>query len=83
MQQLHGSAITYRIATGPLQGQKTLTLKTIPTIIEGNYTQAVKANGFCLHAGVTCQAKERKKLERLCRYTARGALSEARLSQNK
>ena len=82
MKHLQGSAITYRIATGPLQGQKTLTLKTLPAIIEGNYSQAVKANGFSLHAGVVCQAKERKKLERLCRYTARGALSEARLSQN-
>ncbi|NRB37946.1 MAG: hypothetical protein HRU20_05685 [Pseudomonadales bacterium] len=61
MPHLQGSAITYRIATGPLQGQKTLTLKTLPAIIDGNYSQAVKANGFSLHAGVVCQAKERKK----------------------
>ena len=82
MQLLHGSAITYRIATGPLQGQKTLTIKTIPAIIKDNYSQAVKINGFSLHAGVACQPKERKKLERLCRYISRGALSEQRLQQN-
>ena len=72
------SAITYRIATGALQGQKTL-----PAIDEQNYSQAVKVNGFSLHAGVVCQANQCKKLERLCRYTSRGALSEARLSRDK
>ncbi len=82
MRHLQGSAITYRIATGPKQGRKTMTLKTLPPIDDNNYSQAVKANGFSLHAGVVCQAHERKKLERLCRYTARSALSEARLSRN-
>ncbi|NRB37004.1 MAG: IS91 family transposase [Pseudomonadales bacterium] len=83
MQQIQGCAITYRIAVGPLQGRKTLTLQTIPAIIEENYSSAVKVNGFSLHAGVVCQAKERKKLERLCRYISRGALSEKRLSLSK
>ncbi len=82
MKHLQGSAVTYRIATGSLQGQKTLTLKTLPPIEEQGYSQAAKANGFSLHAGVVCQATQRKKLERLCRYTARGALSEARLSRD-
>ncbi|NRB42392.1 MAG: transposase [Pseudomonadales bacterium] len=83
MQQIQGSAITYRIAVGPLQGRKTFTLQTIPAIVEENYSAAVKVNGFSLHAGVVCLAKERKKLERLCRYISRGALSEKRLSLSK
>ena len=39
-----------------------------------------KAAGFSLHAGVAAKADERKKLERLCRYIARPAVSETRLS---
>ncbi len=31
-----------------------------------------------LHAGVAAKADERKKLERLCRYIARAAVSEKR-----
>jgi hypothetical protein len=36
--------------------------------------------GFSLHAGVATQAHERDKLERLCRYIARPAVSNQRLS---
>ena len=36
--------------------------------------------GFSLHAGVAAKANERKKLERLCRYISRPAVSEKRLS---
>jgi hypothetical protein len=35
---------------------------------------------FSLHAGVTGEAHESQKLERLCRYIARPAISEKRLS---
>ena len=35
---------------------------------------------FNLHAGVAARADERRKLERLCRYVARPAVSEQRLS---
>ena len=41
---------------------------------------AGKVAGFSLHAGVAAKADERKKLERLCRYIARPAVSEKRLS---
>src|SRR5210317_768621 len=43
-------------------------------------SQAAKASGFSLHAGVAAQARERQKLERLCRYISRPAVSEKRLS---
>lgn len=36
--------------------------------------------GFSLHAGVAAKAHERKKLERLCRYISRPAVSEKRLA---
>jgi hypothetical protein len=39
-----------------------------------------KVAGFSLHAGVATRAHEREKLERLCRYIARPAVSTKRLS---
>jgi hypothetical protein len=39
------------------------------------------AGGFNLHAGPRIEANDRKRLERLCRYVGRPALSEARLEQ--
>jgi len=39
-----------------------------------------KVVGFSLHAGVAARAHEREKLERLCRYIARPAVSIKRLS---
>jgi hypothetical protein len=36
--------------------------------------------GFSLHAGVAARADERQKLERLCRYISRPAVTEKRLS---
>ena len=39
-----------------------------------------KVAGFSLHAGVATRAHEREKLERLCRYIARPAVSTKRLA---
>jgi hypothetical protein len=39
-----------------------------------------KVDGFSLHAGVAAKVYERSKLERLCRYISRPAVSEQRLS---
>ena len=39
-----------------------------------------KVAGFSLHAGVATRAHERDKLERLCRYISRPAVSVKRLS---
>ena len=36
--------------------------------------------GFSLHAGVAARADQRQKLEQLCRYISRPAISENRLS---
>lgn len=62
-----------------MQGRKAFTLQTLPAFDDGE-AAAAKAAGFSLHAGVTAAADEHSKLERLCRYLARPAVSTARLS---
>jgi len=81
MQQLIGCSVSYRIAVGPQQGRKVFTLQTLPAVEEDDrYAQVAKEAGFSLHAGIAAQARERDKLERLCRYISRPAVSEKRLS---
>ena len=41
------------------------------------------AHGFSLHAGVHCEADDRRGLEQLCRYITRPAISNERLSINR
>ena len=76
------ASITYRIALGPRRGQKAFTLQTLPPVAEDfpEDNALGQAGGFSLHAGVAAGAKEREKLERLCRYISRPALAEKRLS---
>ena len=66
---------------GPHAGRTVFTLQTLPSCNEPFDTAAGKVAGFSLHAGVAARKDERKKLERLCRYIARPAVSEKRLSQ--
>ena len=79
---LLGSSVSYRIAAGPQQGQKAFMIRTIRPLdrpdpgLEG----VAKANGFSLHAGVSSEARQRGKRERLCRYIARPAVAIPRLS---
>jgi hypothetical protein len=54
---------------GPHQGRKVFTLQTIPASVDDfTNSQVGKIAGFSLHAGVATEARQRKKLERLCRY---------------
>ena len=39
-------------------------------------------DGFSLHAAVRCDARDRKRLEQLCRYITRPALSDERVQLN-
>ncbi|PCJ40942.1 MAG: IS91 family transposase, partial [SAR86 cluster bacterium] len=67
MQDLHGHSITYRVALGPQQGRKVFTLQTLlPKTGDERFSQVGKVSGFSLHAGVSTQARQRKKLERIC-----------------
>jgi len=82
MNSLLGHSITYRIAVGPQAGPKVFTLQMLPACDpEDQVGDTVgKVAGFSLHAGVAARANERQKLERLCRYISRPAVSEKRLS---
>jgi len=80
MEQLFGSSITYRIAVGPHRGRKVVTLQRLPDGKEPLHDGVGKVGGFSLHAGVSARAEQRTKLERLCRYISRPAISENRLS---
>jgi hypothetical protein len=83
--QLFGHSITYRIAVGPQQGRKVFTLQTLPDCESHHpFSSSVgEAVGFSLHAGVATKANERTKLERLCRYITRPAVSTKRLSMTR
>ena len=77
---LQMSSITYRIATGAQAGRKVVTLQTLPGDAGPLEGEAGKVGGFSLHAGVAAEAHESAKLEKLCRYITRPAISEKRLS---
>jgi len=82
MQELHSHSVTYRIGMGSQRGRKVFTLQTIPPRQEPppGSERVAKLAGFSLHAGVAAKAHQREKIERLCRYIARPAVSEKRLS---
>jgi hypothetical protein len=81
MHHLLGHSITYRIAVGPQQGRKVFTLQTLPNCADDQFARTTgNVAGFSLHAGVATKAHQRDKLERLCRYVARPAVSTQRLS---
>ncbi len=82
MHRIIGASITYRLAFGPNQGKKALTLQAVPTSDNSAKSSELvsKQAGFSLHAGVVCKSNQRKKLERLCRYITRPAIAEQRLS---
>jgi hypothetical protein len=79
---LQGNSIAYRIALGPQAGRKVFILQTLPPVdTDEMHSAAVgQVAGFNLHAGVAARADQRHKLERLCRYITRPAVSEQRLT---
>jgi hypothetical protein len=79
---LLGASITYRIAVGPQRGEKAFTLRTLPPADEDSLEsdKLARLSGFSLHAGIAARADQRAKVERLCRYVARPAVAEPRLS---
>jgi ribosomal protein S27E len=79
---LIGSSITYRVAVGKNKGKKVYTLQTIPAQLQDTAENKVlsRESGFSLHAGVSAKSYEKEKIERLCRYITRPAISLKRLS---
>lgn len=82
MPQILGSSVSYRIAVGPQQGRKAFMIRTSRPIQspDPGLERVAKANGFSLHAGVSCEGHQKHKRERLCRYIARPAVASPRLS---
>ncbi|MDF1757222.1 MAG: transposase, partial [Legionellaceae bacterium] len=78
---LMGSSITYRVAVGKNKGKKVYTLQTIPAQFDdiAENKALAKENGFSLHAGVSAKSYQQEKIERLCRYITRPAVSLKRL----
>lgn len=74
-------SINYLISMGPQKGRKVFTLKCEPPRSDEMQGEILgKVAGFSLHAGVAVKLSQRDKLERLCRYISRPAVSEHRLS---
>lgn len=83
LEHLAAAAVRYRIALGPIAGRKTLTLHDPGAVVgarESAKPLTPARDGFSLNAALVCQAHERDKLERLCRYVARGPIALERLS---
>jgi hypothetical protein len=79
---LSAASIRYRIAIGPHSGSRTLTLHDPSFIRADKPAKALTADrdGFSLNAAVSCQSYQRDRLERLCRYVTRPAISLERLT---
>ena len=76
------ASIGQRQLLGEDAGMPVETVGESPTSDTIGYQQhlCAKLGGFTLHAGVTTDAKDSGGLERLCRYIARPALAQDRLS---
>ena len=61
-------------------GKKVFNLQTLPAKDKQHYGQLAQIGGFSLHASVFADGHQTDKLERLCRYISRPAISEQRLN---
>ena len=82
MPQILGSSVSYRVAVGTQQGRKAFMIRTIRPLDrpDPGLERVAKANGFSLHAGVSCEAHQKDKRERIFRYIARPPVAVPRLS---
>jgi ribosomal protein S27E len=72
LDHLQAASIQYRIAIGPHAGRKALTLYSLPPTEEhSDIPLLARVAGFSLHAASVCEAHQRGRLERLCRYITR------------
>jgi hypothetical protein len=81
LDHLHAASIANRIAIGPHAGRKALTLYCVPPLNEvPNNPLLARLAGFSLHAASVCEAHQRGRLERLCRYITRPPVATKRVS---
>jgi len=82
LDQFGAASLQYRVILGPNASSRVLTLRNPGTTTPASTSKpfTVARDGFSLNAAVSCQAHQRTKLERLCRYVARPPLALERLS---
>lgn len=82
---MYAAAVRGRCAGGERAGKPTARLGVPTPVVELDPDRAfvgpqcVRLREFSLHAHMRCSARDREALERLCRYTARGPIAQARL----
>jgi len=83
MAELAGASIQSRIALGERAGQKVRRVGSNVSIgdVYRIGRRCAVIDGFSLHANVKIDGKDRDKLEKLCRYTARPPVALERLSE--
>jgi Putative transposase/Transposase zinc-binding domain len=83
MAELAGASIQNRIALGEREGQKVRKIgqNTFAPDVFHIGNRCAVCDGFSLHANVKTEARDRDKLEKLCRYTARPPIALERLSE--
>ena len=83
MAALFGASIQSRIAVGERAGQKVRRIGSDASLgdVYRVGSRCAVCDGFSLHANVKIEGRDRDKLEKLCRYTARPPIALDRLSQ--
>jgi hypothetical protein len=83
LRPLQAAAVAYRIVFGPRAGHKVLTVRgAMPHETTARQPLCADVDGFSLHAAARVEAHDRKRLEQLCRYITRLALSDERVQLN-
>ena len=79
---LYAASVRQRVAMGPRAGATVLRLGDASTVRDAprKGRRQARLGGFDLHANTSVRAKNRPKLERLCRYLLRPPVAEDRLS---
>jgi hypothetical protein len=79
---LYAASVRQRVATGPRAGASVLRLGDAVAVKAAppKRRRQARLGGFDLHANTSVRAKNRRKLERLCRYLLRPPVAEDRLS---
>jgi hypothetical protein len=82
--ELCAASVRGRIATGPRAGRPLLRLGDridVEDVAAGSGPRCANVGGVSLHADVCAPARDRKRLERLCRYVSRPPIASERLSR--
>jgi len=80
----YGASVTNRVATGERAGRRVERIGDrvdVEDLQEAASNRCASVQGFSLHANVTVPARDRKRLERLCRYVARPPIATERLEE--